>query len=220
LALAPFFERVYGAIGGHLSVSRESLIESFSQVSVGIRLGKQLTSNSRLIAELSTNMLARLYPTLAISGPNPFASELRDLATRVNPNIEFPSNSPDSTTVCVSIQASEDALYPTASGWVAHLDHSYKNRKGPANPYAASAAAALACAELFRRVFLKTTPERDVSISLLDFTTNGGATMALGRNSLGDVLVAGLGQWETPPCGRWRVTGIFEAAFGLLTKRS
>jgi len=193
LALAPFFERIYGAIGGHLSVSRESLIASLSEVSIGVRCGDNLTSNDKWIAELTTNMLARLYPRLAISGPDPFFSKLQELTSKVNPNIEFATGSPDATTICISVGASDDALYPNASGWVARLDHSYKNRKGPTNPYAAASAAAFACAELFRRVFLKTSPEPDVCVSLLDFSTDRGLDLELPKSSLGDVLVAGLG---------------------------
>jgi hypothetical protein len=193
LALAPFFERIYGAVGAHLSVSRESLIASLSEVSIGIRFGDHLTSNSKWIAELTTNMLARLYPRMAILGPDPMASSLRDLAAKVNPEIEFTPSSPDATTVCISIKGSDGALYPNASGWVAELKHSYVHREGPTNPYAAGAAATFACAELFRRIFLKTTPEKDVSVSLLDFSSGGGLAMELPKGSLGDVLVAGLG---------------------------
>jgi len=193
LALAPFFERIYGAVGAHLSVSRESLIASLSEVTIGIRFGDHLTSNSKWIAELATNMLARLYPRMAISGPDPLASNLRKLATKVNPEIEFASSSPDATTVCIGIKGSNDALYPSASGWVAQLKHSYVHREGPTNPYAAAAAATFACAELFRRIFLKITPEKDVSVSLLDFSSGAGLAMDLPEGSLGDVLVAGLG---------------------------
>jgi len=193
LALAPFFERIYGAIGGHLSVSRESLITSLSEASIGLSCGNHLTSNDKWIAELATNMLARLYPRLAISGPDPFSSKLRELAAKINPEIEFATESPDETTICISVGASEAALYPNSSGWVARLSHSYRNRKGPANPYAAATAAAFACAELFRRVFLKASSEQDVSVSLLDFSRDGGVDLELLQSSVGDVLVAGLG---------------------------
>jgi hypothetical protein len=193
LALAPFFERIYGAIGGHLSVSRESLIASLSEASIGVRCGDHLTSNDKWIAELVTNMLARLYPRLAISGPDPFSSKLRELAAKINPEIEFATESPDATTVCISVGASDAALYPNSSGWVARLSHSYRIRKGPTNPYTSATAAAFACAELFRRVFLKTSPEQDVSLSLLDFSRDGGVNLELPQSSVGDVLVAGLG---------------------------
>jgi hypothetical protein len=193
VALAPFFERIYGAVGGHLSVSRESLIASLAEVVAGIRCGKQLSLNDQWIAELATNMLARLYPCLAISGSGKFPSKLRQLASKINPNIEFAENSPDATTLCIALPATETALYPSASGWVARLNRSMRDDTSVTNPYAAAAAATLGCAELFRRVFLKTPPEDEVSISLLDFTKSGGADTELREGTVGEVAFVGVG---------------------------
>jgi ThiF family protein/E2/UBC family protein C len=193
VTLAPFFERIYGAIGSHLSVSRESLISLLDGVTVGIRCGDHLTSNDRWIAELTTNMMARLYPRLAISGPGNFSITLRELAARINPNIEFEERSENSATLCIGVQGSDGALYPSACGWVARLNHSYNEAIGPTNPYSAAAAAALGSAEIFRRVFLKKTLDPDVSVSLLDFSEASGSDLDLAGSSIGRVLFAGLG---------------------------
>jgi ThiF family len=193
VALAPFFDRVYGAIGGHLSVSRESLTDLLQSVVVGIRCGVDISQNDAWIAELATNLLARLYPRIAISGPDRLCSRLRNLGKEINPNIEFEEAGPTSTTICIGSAQSEGALFPSASGWVARLNHGGPEPKGPANPYASAAAASFAAAELFRRIFLRAAQDRDFSLSLLNFDSKTGAGAELPSGNLHDVLFVGVG---------------------------
>ena len=194
MALAPFFERVYGAVGGHLSVSKESLTAVLDRVSVGIRFGDSSRTNDHWIAELSTNLLARLYPRLVISGEGPRRALLRRLALRINPDIDFSEDSHPEHTIVVGASGEYDgALIPSATGWVARLDHSRGRRSGPTNPYSSAAAAALACSDLFRRIFLKGKAERDVSLSLLNYDGSTGAEASLAGGSLGQVLFVGVG---------------------------
>jgi len=193
VALASFFERVYGALGGHLAVSRESLTAVLENVTVGIRCGKKPSKNDLWITELSTNLMARLYPRLAISGPARHSSALRALALKINPNIEIVKDAPDETSICVASATADRAIFPNAGGWVACVDHEPSQRVGPSNPYAAGAAGALACAELFRRIFLKSRPERNVSVSLLNFDDETGANLELANANIGEVLFVGVG---------------------------
>lgn len=193
MALAPFFDRVYGAIGGHISVSRESLTATLRDVTVGIRCGTDLSTNDVWTAELSTNLMARLYPRLSISGSSRLCSSLRHLALTINPHIEFAYEAPGSTTICVGFADADSALFPAATGWVAHLDHSRRLRAGPSNPYSAAAAAALACSELFIRVFRRSGFKRDYSVSLLDFSSDTGADLELPARNVGEILFVGLG---------------------------
>lgn len=193
MALAPFFERVYGALGGHLGVSRESLTGALGSVSVGIRCAAKLHENDWWIAELATNLCARLYPRLAISASERHRGQLAELARKINPEIEVTDQAPDDATICIGALRAEGALFPSATGWVARLDHQTRGGGGPANPYAAGAAASFACAELFRRIFLKSHSERDVSVSLLNFDRETGADGELGSRSVGEVLWAGIG---------------------------
>lgn len=51
----------------------------------------------------------------------------------------------------------------------------------------------MACAELFRRILLKSGTEHDVSLSLLDFGKKTGANLELKPSSLGEVAFAGVG---------------------------
>jgi hypothetical protein len=193
VALAPFFERIYGAIGRHLSVSRESLAATLSDITVGIRCGTDLSANDVWIAELSANLLARLYPKIAFSGPERLCSSLRDLVLQINPSIAFAYEAPSTTTICVGFADADGALFPTATGWVAQLHHSRQLKAGPSNPYAAAAAATLACSELFRRVFQRSGFERDTSVSLLDFSGETGANLELPARNIGEVLFVGVG---------------------------
>jgi hypothetical protein len=193
MALAPFFERVYGALGGHLSISRQSLDLALAKVTVGIQCGQNPSRNDIWIAELSTNLLARLYPRIAILGPDEHVSVLKEIATQINPKIGLVKHAPDATTICIGSAIADGALFPSASGWVARVNHQPVQSEGPPNPYAAGAAAAMACAELFRRIFLKSEAEQDVSVSLLNFDKDTGATLELADESIGEVLFVGVG---------------------------
>jgi len=193
VALAPFFERIYGAVGGHLSVSRESLTSSLDTVKVGLYCGAQCGPNDVWIAELATNLLSRLYPRIAFSGPASHVGHLKRLALRINPNIEFEKESLSATSICIGSAKVAGAIYPKSSGWVARVDHAPGQLNGHGNPYGAGAAASFACAELFRRVFLKTGTERDFKLSLLDFGGETGAELPLRSSNVGDVVFAGVG---------------------------
>jgi len=74
---------------GHLSVSRDDLTASLKEVAVGIKFEEPLSGNDLWIAELATNLLARLYPRIAITGPEKDRATLRALALDINPDIEI-----------------------------------------------------------------------------------------------------------------------------------
>jgi hypothetical protein len=193
VALAPFFDRIYSALGGHLSVSRDDLAASLQGVVAGIDCGPDLSQNDFWIAELSTNLLARLYPRISITGPEERISPLKALAFAINPEIEILDRAPSELTIGIGKIKSGAALRPGASGWVARLKHSRDPGQGPANPYAAGAAAVFAAAELFRRVFLSGKIERDFSISLLNFDRSSGADQELPVSTIGEVLFVAVG---------------------------
>jgi hypothetical protein len=193
MGVAPFFDRVYGAVGGHLTVSRESLEETLATTTIGLQVGDAMDENAWWIAELSVNLIARLYSRVAISADSELLPRLREIALSINPGIEFIDRAPGSTTICVGNARSEDALYPSASGWVARVRHESPATSGPPNPYAACASATLACAELFRRVFLSARPEPDVAVSLLDYKCATGIDSGVRPHDVGNVWFVGLG---------------------------
>ena len=192
MAIARFFDRIYGALGGHLSVSRESLLKALGDVSPAIICGKKLSKNDAIIAEFSVNLLARLYPKIAISAASAIGQTLREVALGINPQIEIVSQVSTKDVIAVAAPGTT-AIHPSASGWVARVDHEIGSSGEVFNPYASAAAACFACAELFRRIFLHHEAERDFSLSLIDFGTETGAERELETTEVGDVLFAGVG---------------------------
>jgi hypothetical protein len=192
VALAPFFDRVYGAVAGHLAISRDSLNTLLSDLTVALHCGDELTDNDLLIAEFSINLLSRLYPRVSIRAPEPFQTTLIELASRINPDIEFTEGTREATTICVG-NTRGGSLFPGVRGWTACLNHSSPVPAGARNPYAAVAAASLSSAELFRRIFLNTQPERDYSFSLLDFTADGGSESELPSVDVEETAFVGVG---------------------------
>jgi ThiF family len=193
LALAPFFDRVYSAIGGHLSVSYDDLSDSLRDVNVGICFGPGLADNGLWIAELVTNLLARVYPRIAVIGAPEYLDYLRRIALRINPLIEFCETAPSEFTIGIGEAPAPAGIWPFAIGWVSHLEFSRTVAEGPANPYSSGAAAAFAAAELFRRVFLLTPSAAPFSLSLLTFDSTDGEDSGLPAGNIGEVLFAGLG---------------------------
>jgi hypothetical protein len=214
VGLAPFFDRIYGAVGAHLSVSRESLARLLGKTAVGVDCSNAGDFNDEVTAELSTNLLARLYPRLCVTGSSGLASRLRQLAAEINPNIELVPAAPPEWTICVGNRGPAGALYPRGSGWVAVLDHKPGAPAGLDNPFAASAAASFAVAELFRRVFLGTGPEGDARVSLLDFGRDSGENAELDDYVAEQVLYAGVG--AVGNAGLW-VLGRHPHARGTMT---
>ncbi|WP_263379545.1 HesA/MoeB/ThiF family protein [Granulicella paludicola] len=193
MALAPFFGRIYSAVGKHVSATRDGLSKALSATRVGLICGDHLSRNSQMIAEMSINLAARLYPIIAITASEPQRVRLQEIARAINPKIEFCDESPGELTVAVGISGPPRSINVSASGWVAELRSVFQAEEGPVNPYAATAAAALAWSEVFRRVFLQRSADRDVSLSLLDFTESSGKNLPLSAASIGEVLFVGVG---------------------------
>jgi len=193
VALAPFFDRIYSAVGGHLSVSSDDLAASLKGVTAGIKFSSPLSANDLWAAELAVNLLARLYPHIAIAGPEEDRLRLGALARKINPQIEIVTQAPAELTIGIGKVKSGASLFPSASGWVARLSHSEYQPSGVANPYAAGAAATFAAAELFRRIFLKTPIEKNIEVSLLNFDAATGSNMQMPPSSLGEVLFVAVG---------------------------
>jgi hypothetical protein len=192
VALAPFFERVYGAVGGHLAVSRDSLVSVLDNVSVGIHCDSDL-ENDLWIAEMSANIIARLYPKIAISGPSKTVERLESLVRAINPQIEIIDDAPAETTIALGLAAMPRAIAASANGWVATVSGKPVTAQGPPNPYSATIGAGLACAKLFRRVFLRREDEADVAVSLLNYDSASGFDLELPQRDLGSVWFVGVG---------------------------
>jgi hypothetical protein len=166
------------------------------------------------IAELTINLLARLYPKIAICS-DVHGDKLQAIARSINPDIEVLPSGPTANVISIGTTPVKDGLFPFASGWVAHLRSKPRRPTKPLdNPYAAGAAATLACSELFRRVFLARKDVRSISISLLNFDATTGKDLKLAAHNIGEVLYAGVG--AVGNAGLWAM-GRHSSLHGTLT---
>lgn len=213
MALAPFFSRTYSALGAHLGITRAELEKILSGHIVGIHVGKACSAdgNEKWISELVVNLLARLYPTLAISGHATACDNISKIALDINPDIDIKDDSEEKTiiTVYVGETATSDNGFTTgAHGWVAHVGTNTNGKtSGPLNPYSSGAAAALAAWRVFQTVFTQKTLVAqelpDISLSLLDYGTNSGVADILPSVNVGEVAVAGIGAVGNPALWAW-----------------
>jgi hypothetical protein len=201
MALARFFDRTLAAAGRALSVTRETLEAALAHHVVGVRCGPDCAEegNTRWIAELLVNLLARLYPRISLDADPVVREHLAAIARSINPLITLEERGATVTVVVGGGEPSEpQALYARADGWVARvLLQPSQLPPGPANPYASAAAASLAAGEVFRVIFRDHLPKhrepREVNLSLLDFGTSSGADEALNPVDFGQVALVGLG---------------------------
>lgn len=202
MALAPFFSRAYSAIGSHLGITRDQLEVVLLGHVVGIHLGESCSTegNDKWISELLVNLLARLYPSLSISGNEAACYNISEIAIAINPNIEIKCCPEESTLVVYIGETTKDytGFSVGASGWVAYVGENIENDfiRGIRNPYSAGAAAALAAWRVFQTIFIKEVTDTvmpDVSLSLLDYGTDSGKSDPLPSLNLGEVAIAGIG---------------------------
>jgi len=199
MALPHFFDRVYAAAGGVLSLSRESLEQQIASVRIGVRLDESWAANKNATrtADLVVNLCSRLYGEIVLDGPMEWVKPAEELARSINPEVSISAEAPSLRVVVGNTVWGDHALYVRSDGWVARvLAEPVGRPPGPPNSIAAAGAAALSVAELFRRAFSTHVPAlqfRDVNVSFLDFTAEGGADEALREATIGDVGMVGVG---------------------------
>lgn len=208
MALAQFFSRAYSAIGGHLGITRNELEKVLHGQLIGIKLGDECNDgNERWIAEMLTNILSRLYPSLAIAGSDNVRKSASRLALEINPDIQLTDTTDNATQIVYIGKHSDTAngFYASASGWVAKVGKEYIS--GPENPYSAGAAAALAAWKIFTSIFPQKGPAKpnpeDISLSLLDYSADSGISDQLLPVDIGEVAVVGLGAVGNPAIWAW-----------------
>lgn len=158
--------------------------------------------------ELAVNLLARLYPRLAIiplgEGAHATQRKLTALARSINPNIEIVS-AQQNLAACLVVGDTKvskrwSPIYLGSQGWIARLSSSTPVGSGvSANPFGAAAAACFGAANAFRIIFAANlaNPERDddISLSLLDQAPDSAApeNAPLNAVDLGEVHLIGVG---------------------------
>ncbi|MDQ3044979.1 MAG: E2 ligase fold family C protein, partial [Chloroflexota bacterium] len=159
MAVPDYFRR--NAIAAAQAISgldEERLAEQLGGVRVGVTLGRDAAdAEGAALTDLLIRLLARLYPTLSITGESGDAvGQARNLAARINPAIEFV----DQPTIEVVVGTSElpaqaKRVFVGSSAWSAVISTRGVQRCGSSLvPFGAGAAACLAAANVFRYVFL------------------------------------------------------------------
>jgi hypothetical protein len=158
-----------------------------------------------MLLELVVNLLARLYPRIALVGRGTKAAGLMEhmgaLAHAINPDVEL--TAPDNTAISVSIGGTTPVsdrftIYASSENWLTRI--STAPLPPPAdttNPVGAAGAACLAAANIFRHVFRDLLPEAhpdtDLTLSLFDDKQFGVNPALSKRIALHDEHLVGLG---------------------------
>lgn len=172
MTTAPYFDRAKIAAAQVIAgFDADAFTAALEKTSVAISLGDDVASSpqGRACADLAVRLCARLYPTFDIITPEntgrddqrqQLASDLRTLATAINPSITL--DMPAATVVHVGTgtpPAAPSIIYVGSDDWVGRLslEHPCPVGRGPV-PIGAGVAACLAAGALFRLLLDPTAP--------------------------------------------------------------
>lgn len=202
MSLPRFLERVLDATVPALgAISRDVVSEKLNHTPVALRtaddVGDPAVEAGFLLA---ANLLARLYPTIHLDGPDALVRRAGDEITLINPLVELSvGHAPPCPSLGYKTPASDEAdVNVTASGWSVYVD----SKDAPAHPAsvpAALAAAAIGVGELFRVVFADELGQRGRrgrqpgTMNLLTLGPEGETTPDTADLDLGEFALIGAG---------------------------
>lgn len=175
MALAPYFGKAALAAADILhGVSPVQFEELLAPIVVGIAIDEEVLHNfeCQTLSELLTNLLARLYPSLVLVGPDSWVDSMEQLVLSINPNLDLRREGTCAAWVCVgNKRVDADALvviHASSEGWIARISEIPIACGKSINPLGAAAAACLAAANVFRTVFSQylAAAERDKNLSV------------------------------------------------------
>lgn len=170
MALADFYERSALAAAQVLEgFDRQGFLKKLSATRVGIAFDEKATGpQGDALLDLSVRLLSRLYPSLAIVGPNSRAQQLSELARRINPAIEIGSEAEIGIAVGGAKRPFATTIHAGSAGWDALIDAERPRPSGEANnPFGAGAAACFAAAGVFRAIFGLGSLDSELRFSVL-----------------------------------------------------
>jgi molybdopterin/thiamine biosynthesis adenylyltransferase len=164
MALAPFFDKAALAAATVLAgFDRDAFAATLDAHVVGVAFDEAgaTAREGRTTLELAVNLLARLYPQLAMAGQGALAAayseQLVEIARAVNPQVEI-ARAEDATAWLVVgkpvVASDRPMIYVGSEGWITRV--SSRVPQGSAdttNPFGASAAACFGAANVFRMIF-------------------------------------------------------------------
>lgn len=202
MALADYFGRsALAASQAIAGFDPDRFRATLDAADVGIAFGPSAHSpEGRALLDLTVRLLARLYPTLAITGRSAdgLAAELADLARAINPAIGL-RDGPSARALIVGDDAPDQAgqrFYLGSEGWSAAVATNAARPVGRSdNPIGAGVAACLGAANLFRAVFLPTDlADHDLRVSVTKLVSGTDVPLDLeGLTDRGRTALAGVG---------------------------
>jgi hypothetical protein len=159
MAIANFYKRAAVAVSQVVAgFNEDAFRKTLAACRVGVAMGSEASNlpEGRAVADLSTRLLARLYPAIELRIANDaHRVELEKLATSINPDIELATSA--DTGLVIGLGASEfsDSIYVGSEGWLAFLERQKPVPVGSSeNPFGAGGSACLGAANLFRKIFV------------------------------------------------------------------
>jgi hypothetical protein len=197
MALAPFFEKSNLAIAQALGrFDTLALLDRLERCVPALAFDALASraAEGRVTAELTVNLLARLYPRLVIRGLDADAAvredALRALALSINPNIAISRELSEAGFVVgigtTAIARDVPTIYAGSEGWTVRLNPSQPVGCGDSDvPFAGAAAACIAAANVFRYFFRDSLEAGDLdgavelSLSTLQHTADSNPPPAI-----------------------------------------
>ena len=203
--LADFFSRSAQAAAQVLDgFDLERFRAHLQATPVGISTGA-LDGEADALADMAVRLLARLYPKLTIRAAVQGDRErLIKLACTINPNLEIVADAALGVVIAHG-QPFAESIFAGSDGWYAFVGTEAPLATGASeNPVGAGAAACLAAARLFRRIFLPEGADRlDRALRLDTYTgeavvgaaaaESDGRSLPLARTLNGDAVLIGAG---------------------------
>ncbi|MHB8812511.1 MAG: E2 ligase fold family C protein, partial [Steroidobacteraceae bacterium] len=200
MAIPDYFGRNAVAIAQVISgLDEERLSAALSDVRVGITIGRDARGfEGRALLDLLVRLVSRLYPTVAFRADhdNSVCDDARDLASRINPNVEL-TGKPTVELVVGSTRLRSWApqrIFVGSTAWTAAVSTSRPQPCGYTEiPFGAGAAACLGAANLFRHVFLpESRLDADATFAILG-AEEPSTPITMVRAASGDLALAGAG---------------------------
>lgn len=211
MAVANFFSKAALAASQVLQgVDYEAFAAMLEAQTVGVAFADAAASaaEGRVTLALTINLLARLYPRIALvpqrAAAELLAGELAAQARAINPEINIRTNLDDATVVIgvgeTAFGVAVPVIYLGSDGWVARLSPDGPVGSGTTtNPFGAAAAACFGNANVFRLLFGAQLPDGrpdiafDLSLLDLQFGAAPSGNPTLGPTDLGEAFLVGLG---------------------------
>lgn len=211
MALANFFDKIaLGAAQILRGYNYNEFKAKLSKHCVGIAYDYDsiISYEGRVTLELTTNLLARLYPSIAFisieKNTDEFDHRLTDIARTINPEIDI-NRSIDKVTDCIGIgshpvESNKLIAYIGSNNWKALLSKSSPVGSGQSqNPFGAGAAACFGAANVFRNIFREQLADArtdvEIDLSMLDYQegSSAGNNLSLEKINLGETFLVGIG---------------------------